>query len=335
MNGTQKMRVLVTGATGLIGSHLVERLLNDKVEVIAMGRDEEKIKYVFGDKLKDACFSYTLGNIADKFPEEAGNVTCIFHAASPISGQDIQNFPVNTIEANLSGTKNCLEYLVHQKNKYGRAGRLVVFSSATVYGSSMDRDRTVCEADTDLADSLQCGAAPYSESKRMIEVMVRAYGKQYGIDCVIARIGYVYGYTKLCPNTAFYEFLDKAVSGKDLAFRHTGMPRRDNIYIRDAVNGLILLAMKGNTGEAYNISSGGERDNFKSIDEMVKIIADCVDLQLHQKVRLIFPENAEIRKPGIMLDNHKLKTLGWSLETGIQEGITETVRGYIAARMGT
>lgn len=320
--------VLITGATGLIGSNLVKKLLEEQTRIIVPGRSKQKVAYVFAPYMTNKNFSYEIVNITEGIPEHIDNIDYIFHAASSISGTDINKKPVNVIEANLIGTRNCLEFLKRQKEQTGISGRLIVFSSATVYGNITDMDRVVREDESDIAESLHCMASPYSESKRMTEVMVRAYGKQYGVDSVIARIGYVYGYTKICPDTAFYQFLDAAISGRDLVFYNTGMARRDNIYVEDVVSALLLLGIKGECGESYNVASCGEKGNFKAIDEIAQIIADKTNLRLKQSVKVIIPTNTT-RRPGVLLNNHKLKSLGWSLETGLQEGINNTVLKYI------
>ena len=100
----------------------------------------------------------------------------------------------------------------------------------------------------------------------MVEVIAQAYYRQYDIDSVIVRISYVYGYTKQHPNTAFYEFIEKAVKGEDIILNNSGMARRDNIYISDVINALLILCMKGEAGEIYNVSSAGEKVNFTGID---------------------------------------------------------------------
>lgn len=333
MNDLRDKTALVTGATGLIGSNLVERLLKEGARVIAIGRNEKKMKTIFEDKLDNTNFSYMAADISEKIPGKAGRVDFIFHAASPIAGQEIRELPINVIEANLSGIKNCLEYLRCQKEKGGVTGRLIVFSSITVYGNEIlenlfPEGKLVTEYDTRIADSLDSVSAPYSESKRMAEVIAQAYYRQYGIDSVIVRIGYVYGYTKQYPNTAFYEFIGKAVRGENIILNHSGMARRDNIYISDVINALILLCMKGEAGEVYNVSSAGEKGNFKAIDEMAALIASSANCY-GKHVNVIKVQKDEKRIQGVVVDNRKLKALGWSLEVNIEEGILQTVQNYL------
>lgn len=113
----KEKNVLITGATGLIGSYLVRKMLKLGANVIALGRNAQKIESVFKDEIKCENFRLISMNISKSFPENIGNVHYIFHAASPISGAEIAYKPVDTIETNLSGMKNCLEFLKKQKDK--------------------------------------------------------------------------------------------------------------------------------------------------------------------------------------------------------------------------
>lgn len=320
MNAFDRKRILITGATGLMGKNLTERLLEAGASVIALGRTEEKIKKVFSRHLCNDNFSYIVSNISSSFPD-VDKIDYIFHAASPISGTEIRTFPVDTISANIYGVRNCLEFL--RKQGYGR---LVVFSSATAYGNfNLTEDITVTEDMTDKADALHTSNTPYSESKRMVEVLARAYGIQYGVDSVIVRIGYVYGYTNPRPNTAFYEFIGKAICGESITLNNSGMGRRDNIYVDDVVKGLILVAAEGVNGEAYNLSSNGDLGNFRAIDEIAEIIANVAGVEA-----IVKPIEGK-RKPGMKMDNRKAKALGWSVEVGLEEGIVRTVKAYADA----
>ena len=224
--------VLVTGATGLVGSHIVNEFMQmDNVHVIALSRSEEKLKKVFGKYLEDARFRIIAQNVSEKINSDIGPVDYLFHAASPMEGKIIANYPVDVVSPNLVGTINCLEYLREQKEVKGKSGRLILFSSVTVYGNNTNNDICVKESDTKVADFLDAVNAPYSQSKRMSEVIARAYGKQYGIDIVIARLSTVYGDTCIVPDTAFYEFINKALKRESIIVNSSSAPRRDNIYI--------------------------------------------------------------------------------------------------------
>ena len=322
----KEKNILITGATGLIGSHLANRLAKEKANLILVGRNIQKLDSVFenNDNIqKVAC------DIAVSLPDNLPELDYIFHAAGPISGNDIKQYPVNLIKANIFGLMNCFEFLKKQKETTGKMGRIIVFSSATVYGiNKQDKDISIKEEETETADSLDFIQSIYSESKRIVEVIAKSYHKQYEIETVIARIAYAYGYTKFAPQTAFYEFIKKAINGEDIVLNNPQIPRRDNIYADDIVSGLLLLAENGISGESYNLSSNGEEDNFKGMDEMANIIVNCVNKKLGKNIRVIEPENKN-RKPGTMLNNSKIKSLGWKVNTNIVTGIEKTVEKFI------
>ncbi len=326
MNFFENKRILVIGATGLIGNHLVRRLLDEKAKVIIVGRNEEKIKDVFGNILNNESLSYRTFDISKRIDTDLGIVDIIFHAASPISGNEIKSFPLNVINVNLKGTINCLEYLKAQRESKNVNGKMIIFSSATIYGNISNRDRIVSEEETEIASALDGVETPYSESKRMIEVISHAYNKQFGIESNIIRIGYVYGYSKSSPNTAFYEFIKRAANGENILVNGIGLPKRDNIYVEDVVEGLLAVCKNGKSGEVYNISSGGDCGNFAAIDEIADIVADITSQLINKQIKVIRRyANNNTRKPGIILNNSKLKSLGWKINISIEEGIRKTM----------
>lgn len=312
--------VVVTGATGLIGSRLVARLLTcDGIRLIAVGRSRARLEQVFAAAAGLTALELLEWDVAWPLPESLGPVDVIFHAAGPIAGRVIREEPVSVVSANLTGLMNCLDYLVAQKRVRAITGTLVVFSSATVYGVA-DEERVVDETQTQTAESLDSPTAAYSESKRMVEVVAQAYGRQYGVRILIARLGYVYGPCPLPPQTAFYEFLAKAARGEDLVFQRAGFPRRDNIFVDDAVEGLMTVCARGTTGLAYNVSSNGDGGNFAAIDELAEGLARAACAAGLGNVRVVVDACAP-RAPGLALDNRRLKALGWTVRTTLEAGL--------------
>ncbi len=323
--------VLVTGATGLIGSNLCKQILKDpSAKIIALSRNEDKIKKVFCKYLSEPNFSYIASDISTPL-SVSEKIDCIFHAASPISGAVISEQPVSVILPNILGIKNCLDFMRAQEEQYGSKGRLIVFSSATVYANAASSDRTVCEDDTECGTKLNAPAAPYSDSKRMSEILATAYHKQYGIDVVIARIGYVYGYCAELPNTAFYSFMKTALHGEDILINNPAMARRDNIYIDDVLSGLLTIYEHGVSGEAYNLSSAGEKGNFAAADEMACVITDIIRQEklCEKNSTVTYASAVQSRNPGIVLNNAKLKGLGWQLKCSLYDGIRQTMEQYL------
>ena len=266
MNKTfDNKRILVTGATGLIGSNLVNYLSQfDNVDIIACGRSYSKLKQVFGscctNKIK--IFEH---DILDPLPLDLGNVDFIFHAASPISGATISTNPVSVIESNIFGARNCLEYLRIQKEMHNVSGMFIVFSSATVYGNALsDVDQICTENDT------------------------------------TARL---------------------ATHGKDMVFGKNEFSRRDNIYVDDAINGLMLACQNGHSNVPYNVSSNGELGNFASINEIAEILSKTA--AKHAINSLVIVKGHAKTLPGVLLDNGRIKSLGWKLTVPLDVGISE------------
>lgn len=311
--------VFVTGATGLIGSNLVSRLLAlGDVRVIAIGRSGEKLSRVFSAFPADRRPVLVEHDMARPLPDRLGHVDFFFHAAGTVSGKSVRTSPLSVISANMFGMFNALDRIVQQ----GGEGRMVVFSSATVYGIP-ESEGCVVEDWTTSAESLDSEMAPYSESKRMAEVVARAYARQRGVDVRIARFGYVYGPCPVPQDNAFYDFVRLAREGRDLVFRSSGFPRRDNIYVDDAVDGLLCVCARGAVGEAYNISSGGALGNYAAIDEIAMRIADAANAGGRRSVKVAV-QAAVARAPGIVLDNAKLRALGWDVATSLEDGVRKT-----------
>ena len=329
MNSYENKTVLITGATGLIGNNLVDAFMKMRnVNVIALGRNEVKLRDEFSSYLSNELFSYCIQDISDPINLRQ-KVDFIFHAAGSMERSAINSNPVDVIKPNILGVINCLEFLKKQKEDLGVSGRLVVFSSITIYANLQDNDISVTEDETNYACKIDSSGAAYSESKRMIEVITNAYVKQYSIDAVIARFSTVYGPTRIMPNTAFYEFVKNHLEKKRISVNTPGLPRRDNIFISDAIDGVILVGLHGECGEAYNISSNGDLGNYASISEIAQII---VDTSNGGTVLLSPSEKAIKRKPGIKLDNRKLKSLGWEPTVSLGHGIAKTIN-YFEERM--
>ena len=325
--------VLVTGATGLIGSHIVDALMaRGDVKVIALSRSADKLEKGFAEYIDEPRFTCIAQDVSDtiQLPDSVA-ADVIFHAAGPMENKIVANRPVDVIKPNLIGTMNCFELMRAQKERTGVCGRLVLFSSVTIYGNMTDHDITVTEADTAVTEKPDGASACYSQSKRMSEVIAHAYHKQYGLDMVIARFSTVYGDTRFKPDSAFYEFVGKAVSGSDILVNSAGAKRRDNIYIDDAVSALLCICQEGESGQAYNISSNGEKGNFVAVDEIAHVIAAEANACCghDHEVRVVYRQDAAKRGPGVKLDNAKLKTLGWDLTTSLADGVRLTIRSIV------
>lgn len=322
MSGFENKTVLITGASGLIGSNLVDKLMqSDVAKLIVTGRSKSKLEKTFPEYVGNKVFQVIEQDASMPYPEEIKDVDYIFHAAGPMERNIVLSYPVSVILPNVLGTINTLEFLRKQEAETGRKGRAIIFSSVTVYNNPTKEDYVAVEDETNFAQSLDAPTACYSESKRMSEVIAKAYVKQYGVDAVIARFSTVYGPTKNVPDTAFYEFIKKSIAGEDITINSNAAPRRDNIYVDDAIEGLIELTLYGQPGESYNISSNGELDNYAAVDEIAQIAVKTAK----QGSAINYKNLVDTPKSGLKMANNKLKLLGWSINTSMDEGILRTM----------
>jgi len=288
--------ILLAGGAGYIGSHTAVELLKSGYGVVIVDNLSNSYKTVI-DRIESLSLKrvkfYELdtrsSDLEIVFQENNIDVVVDFAAYKAV-GDSVAN-PLKYYDNNLLSLINMMTIM----SKYN-VQNFVFSSSATVYGSHFNAEFTAKEEDTYKADALHTPNTPYSESKRMAEVMAGAYHAQYGVDVLIVRIAYVYGYAKHKPNTAFYEFINKALEGSDIVINNSGMGKRDNIYVEDVVDALLLLANK-------------------------ELAEDKIQLK-------IAAENKE-RKPGLRLDNQKLKSLGWSPQFSLEAGIREILIRYM------
>jgi nucleoside-diphosphate-sugar epimerase len=334
MNYFKNKTILVTGATGLIGSNLVKRLMKtSEIRVIANARNEQKLKELFSEYLNNPFFIIYAHDISIPF-SFSEKIDLIYHAASPQENKIINNQPLDVIFPNIFGTKNCLDFILKQERELGIKCRMILFSSVTVYKNITNKEITVKESDTEITDKIENNSACYSQSKRMIEVIANGYFKQFGVDIVSARLSTVYGDSEFKTETAFFDFIKLATAGENISINNPLIPKRDNIYIEDALNALLILAEKGEKGDVYNVSSNKELENYASICDIAESIVNITN-QYRRKsnlneIKLIIPKtNSKNIGSSLILDNTKLKSLGWELLYSLEKGLTKTIEANI------
>lgn len=325
-------QVLIAGATGLVGSHLVERFMDmGTVKVVALGRSELKIHRLFEKYHANPRFSIILQDASHPLLKFDTPFDFIINAIGGVSGSEISNSPVNIIESNLISTLNFLNFLRCQNERSIVKGKLIILSSATVYSTDIQHNNKVREENTESTNPLDAKNASYSETKRFLEVLGNSYYRQYGVECVAVRPSYIYGYSYFNADTAFYQFIKKAMALNDISIQASLLPRRDNIYIDDLIDGLLCVCEHGVPGEAYNISSNGQLGNFAAINEIAEIIVKAVNECLGSQIKVEYPNGTTDIGGGLLLDNSKLTKLGWELKNDIYSGITKTVDKYLHA----
>lgn len=303
--------VLVTGATGLIGVSLVRALLAiGDIKVIALVRNVEKAKSIYGDKIGQF-LKLHVADVVDKIKIEEA-VDYIFHCASVTASKVMIEKPVETLLTSVEGTKNILN-LAWEK----RCASVVYVSSMEVYGA-FDESREVGEETLGYIDPLKV-RSNYPESKRLCENLCVAYCSEFGVPVKIARLAQTFG-AGILPgeNRVFAQFARSAIKGEDIVLHTKGLSEGNYCYTRDCVTGLLTILLKGTDAAAYNVSNPAAHT---TIVEMAVLVAEKI---AGGKIKVVFdiPQGNAFGYAAdtkMKLNSDKLQALGWKPEVGLEE----------------
>lgn len=307
--------VLITGAGGFKGSHLVEQLSKTEANIISLVRDFDPKSYfetkelgkksivVIGD-LKDY---RKIADILSKY-----EITTIFHlGAQPIVTTAIMN-PLETLESNIMGTVNVFE----AARVYGRVSEIVFVSSDKAYGPT----EHIPYKETERLH----GRAPYDVSKSCADLIAQMYAKVYNLPITVSRCANVFGPGDLNMNRIFPGIIESIIKNKPLQIRSDGKMIREYIYVKDSVDAYIKLAenIDKTKGEAFNIAS----HNILSVLDAVKKVSTILGKSV--KVNILNKAKAEIPKQ--YLDGSKIRNvLGWEPKTNFEQAVFETYDWYL------
>lgn len=315
--------VLVTGATGLIGSLLVRSLLAiGDIKVLAFVRNEEKARSIFSDNQD---LRFVVGDIAEKI-EIDDTVDYIFHCASVTTSKVMIEKPVETLLTSVEGTKNILE-LAREKNSKS----VVYISSMEMYGVFENLSHEVKENDLGYIDPLEV-RSNYPESKRLCENMCMAYLSEYSVPVKIARLAQTFG-AGILPgeNRVFAQFARSAMNGENIVLHTKGLSEGNYCYTRDCMTGLLTILLKGKNGEAYNVSNPASHTTIADMANMVtKKIAGG-------KIKVVFdiPDSNSFGYAAdtkMKLNSDKLQSLGWKPEVGLEEAYRRMISSMKESR---
>ncbi|MBF0709853.1 MULTISPECIES: NAD-dependent epimerase/dehydratase family protein [unclassified Gemella] len=318
----QDSSILISGATGLLGSFLVDVIaernektgLNCKIYALGRNADKARERFSYFDK---KYFEFIPYDINEPLNFKAENLGYVVHLASNTHPLQYASDPIGTITTNIIGLKNMLDLCVDFKVK-----RFAFASTNEIYGEN--------RGDVELFDEDYCGyinsntlRAGYPESKRAGEALCQAYKEQKGLDIVIPRFTRSYGPTILSTDSkAISQFIFKAINNQDIVLKSEGNQYYSYTYVADAISGLLTILTKGESGEAYNIAD-------KSSDITLKDLANLIAKQVGKEVIFELPD--EIESKGFSkatkarLNGHKLSSIGWKPRYTIVEGIQRTI----------
>ena len=213
----QGKSLMLSGATGLIGSFLVDVIMEKNATadlnctVYALGRNAEKAKTRFSKHVNNPRFVFISYDVKLPFTrDDIGTVDYVLHLASNTHPMQYSTDPIGTITTNIIGLQNLLDFaVIHNVTRFAFA------SSNEIYGEN--------RGDVEFFDEKYCGyidsntmRAGYPESKRCGETLCQAYKAQKGLDVVIPRLTRSYGPTMLMTDTkALSQFIKKGLAGED------------------------------------------------------------------------------------------------------------------------
>lgn len=312
--------ILISGATGMIGSYLIDVLMEKglDVTVYALGRNEEKAKARFVRWWDDPCFVFVTGDINRGIDLDVQTVDYVFHAASNTHPVAYATDPIGTITTNIIGTDNLLRFAAEHGTR-----RVLFASSVEVYGENRGDREAFSE---DYCGYIDCNTlrAGYPESKRAGEALCQAYIRQKGLDVVIPRLARTYGPTMLMSDTkALSQFLKKGMAGEDIVLKSAGTQLFSYTYVADAVSGVLYCLFYGVNGEAYNISDSASDITLR---DLAGIIADCVGTEVVFDLPDATESAGYSKATKAIMENNKIRTLGWSAQYTMQTGLERTLR---------
>ena len=310
-------RVLVTGATGIVGSWLCAELVMRGAAVTALVLDEDPRSEFFRNATAAQC-AIVRGNLA-RYEDcaraiNASESDVVFHlGAQTLVGAAVRD-PLETFESNVRGTYNLLEASRRFKDLV-RA--VVVASSDKAYGDH--------NGEPYVEDMPLRGRHPYDVSKSCADLIATTYAHTYGVPVAIARCGNIYGggdlnWSRIVPGT-----IRSFLRGERPVLRSDGTLVRDYIYVRDVVSAYLLVADALDdaafAGEAFNFSPETRvtvLEIVKAIAQMMGVASDPIVLD---EVRFEIGEQTLCAK--------KARTvLGWTPEWSLESGLKETVAWY-------
>ena len=301
-------RVLVLGASGFLGSHLCEHLLERGDDVVGMDDFSSSTGVNLEPLKSQARFTFINGDITEGIDIE-GDFDAVLNFASPASPPRYLEIPIHTLRTGSQGTENALRFAL-QKN-----ARFIMASTSEVYG-----DPTITpQVETYWGNVNSIGERScYDEAKRYAEAVCMAYKREHDIDLGIIRIFNTYG-PRLDPNDGrvVSNFVCQAIQGEDLTIYGEGSQTRSFCYVDDQIRGIISMLDSRECGP-INIGNPVE---FTML-ELAEIVRELTGSKSQLVYRPLPADDPMQRRPDI---TRAKELLGWEPQVDLREGLMRTI----------
>lgn len=311
--------VLITGATGFVGTWLAKALIERGANVIAFVRDEIPNAPIRTMDIFGKLGAVVPGDITDyasvKRVFAEYDIDTVFHLAAQTLVGVAKESPTTTFDVNIRGTWNLLE----AARTSGKVKRMVVASTDKVYGEPMSLPIT--------EDHPLLASYPYDASKVAVEALTRTYFATYGLPVAITRCCNIYGggdmnFSRIIPGA-----IKSVLEGTNPVIRSDGTPVRDFIHVDDAVNAYITLAEHigeaGVNGQAFNFGSNAPINML----DLTKKVIEASGKKLKPDVQGVRKPDAEIDRQYLAADK-AARVLGWKPKVGLDAGLKKTIAWY-------
>ena len=304
------MKNIVTGGAGLIGSHLIDKLIDSNEEVICLDNFATGNYANIKHHLSNPNFKFIYHDVTNKPP----NINCqrIWHMACPASPTKYQINPIETMKICFIGTYNMLELAFKHNSQF------LLASTSEIYGNPK-----VHPQDEEYEGSVNTSSirACYEEGKRIAETLCFDFNRKYDLDIRIARIFNTYGpRMDIEDGRVISNFIVQSLRSKAITIYGDGSQTRSFCYVDDMVSGIINL-MNSNYQRPINL---GHDKEYKILD-----LADKIRYKINSNVNYkIFelPEGDPLRRnPSIELAK---QILNWEPKFGLNEGLDKTIKFF-------
>ncbi len=305
------MRVLVTGGAGFIGSHLVDRLLDEGHHVVCMDNFVTGKAENFAHHAGNPKFEFIRHNVSN-YIYVAGDLDWVMHFASPASPPDYLDLPIQTLKVNSLGTHNTLGLALAKNARYFLA------STSEVYGDPEVHPQT--EAYWGNVNPIGPRGV-YDESKRFAEAITMAYHQKHNLNTRIVRIFNCYGpRLRMDDGRVISNFISQAIKDKPLTIYGDGSQTRSFQYVSDLVDGIRRM-MEADFHLPINLGNPNE----KTVLEVAHIIKELTGTKSELVMKELPTDDPKRRLPDI---SRAKEVLGWQPQVELNDGLTKTISWF-------